>query len=174
MTSDHPDSARTCEERLAQKALFEIRPNAAFNDHSWPWLLGGLAVICLAIALRFAWLGYWMILPFAVLDVLLVWGVFRLVLRRGDYIEKVQVDSDWVTVRHVARAGSRRWKFSQPWVRVDLVSPAHRWYPHRLLVGARGQWVEIGTCLTDDERLSLASALRARFREFAERPGGTA
>ena len=40
-----------------------------------------------------------------------------------------------------------------------------RAYNRRLLIGSSGKWVEVGQCLTDEERESLANAVRTRIRQ---------
>ncbi len=147
---------------------FNIQPNGAIRRQGWRWLLLGLIVISLGLALRLAWLGFWMILPFTVLDLAIVILVIYLVRRRSSYIEKIRIGQDNVEIFHLERNNNRRWSFNLHWIRVDLKSPAHHWYPHRLLLGASGQWVEIGQCLTEEERFSLADAIRLEITRTKE------
>ena len=142
---------------------FVIRPNATFNTRSWPWMFGLLALICLSIAIRFAILGYWLILPFALLDIVAVGLILYLLMRRHAYVEKIRFDNDDLVVRHVQKNHRCSWRFPLHWVRVNLQSPEHRWYPYRLLIGSKGQWVEVGQCLTDSEKKSLAKALELQI-----------
>jgi len=139
---------------------FVIQPNAVYHGHGWLWPFALLTVICIGIGLRFAWLGYWMILPFAILDILAVGLIIRFVLRKSHYIEKISIDPQQLRIEHIQPNRNRSWKFPLYWTRVQLKSPNHRWYPHRLQFGYKGEWVEIGQCLTDSERKSLARAIR--------------
>lgn len=152
-------------------AKFVIRPNSAFNTQSWRWVFALLAVVCLGIALRFAMLGYWMILPFAILDILAVGLILLLTVRRLTYAEKIIITSESVTIRHVQRKNRHRWIFPLYWTQVRLEKPRHRWYAHRLLVGCKGKWIEVGQCLTEAERESLAKSLRGQILGLAHEPG---
>ncbi len=145
---------------------FVIRPNTAHHRTSWLWPYTLLVVICLGIALRFAWLGYWMILPFALLDMLAVGLVFKLLLDRSDYLEKLRIDERHLQIDHIQKNRNRQWRFPLHWVQVQLTTPDHRWYPRRLQLGYRGEWVEIGQCLTDDERTSLAESLVSEIKRW--------
>lgn len=156
---------------MSDGAEFMIRPNSAFNTRSWRWVFSLLAVVCLGIAVRFALLGYWMILPFALLDVLAVGLVLLVMARRSAYAEKIIITWQSVTIRHVQRKNRQRWTFPLYWTQVRLEKPRHRWYAHRLLVGCKGRWVEVGQCLTESERSSLATSLKNRISDFMPEPG---
>lgn len=144
----------------ATETEFLVRPNADFHRSSWKWVVALLAVVALSIALRFAWLGYWVVLPFAIIDIVAVTLIFLMLVRKSAYVEKIVVSQNDVKVHHIERNKNASWQFSLHWTQIELRAPRHRWYPHRLLLGSKGQWVEIGSCLTDEERQSLADALK--------------
>ncbi|MYB35684.1 MAG: DUF2244 domain-containing protein [Gammaproteobacteria bacterium] len=144
-------------------AHFVIRPNGSFNRQSTPLLYVLLAALCIGIALRFAFLGYWMILPFAVLDMAGVGLVLYLIKQNSAYRERVIVDRDHVVIRHVEKNNRRVWRFPVHWTQIRLDPPIYRWYLPRLLLGSRGKWVEIGQCLNQEERESLAGAIQAEI-----------
>jgi len=116
------------------------------------------------IALRLAWLGFWMVLPFTLLELGFLVAMVHLVKSKANYVEKVSVDNDQVTISHLEKNKDAEWSFPLYWSRVELRKPTHRWYPHRLLVGTSGRWVEIGQCLTDEERSGLADAIRLEIK----------
>ncbi len=142
---------------------FVIRPNGSLNRQHLPLLYVLLVVICLGIALRFAFLGYWMILPFAVVDMLGVGLVLYLINQNSAYRERVIVGRDHVVIRHVEKNNRQAWRFPIHWTQIRLDQPIHRWYLPRLLLGSKGKWVEIGQCLNGEERESLAKAIRTEI-----------
>ena len=150
---------------------FNIRPNAGFRRDNWKWLLAILIVVSLGIALRFAWLGFWVILPFTLVELGILVTLMELVKRRGNYIEKVTINEDSVEVFHLQVGNNKDWAFPLYWAKVDLKKPAHQWYPHKLLVGASGVWVEIGQCLTEEERIGLADAIQNEISRFKSAAG---
>ena len=150
---------------MSQPTEFVIRPNSAYNTHNWYWVFALLVLICVGIAVRFAWLGYWMILPFAILDVTAVGLILFLLGRRWSYVEKIRFQGDEVVIEHLERGKDQSWHFPLDWVRVELAAPSHRWYNRHLLIGSSGKWVEVGQCLTDAERESLAGALKQEIRQ---------
>ena len=161
-----------CPQSMNQPTEFVIRPNSAYNAKTWPWVFALLVLICVGIAARFAWLGYWMILPFAILDVTAVGLILFLLGRQGSYVEKISIRDDEVVIEHLQRGSERRWRFPLDWTRVELAGAGHHWYNRRLLIGSSGKWVEVGQCLTDAERESLADALKREIRNhLAANPG---
>lgn len=143
---------------------FNIKPNAGFQRDNWKWLLAILVIVSLLIALRFAWLGFWMILPFTLIELGILIVLMEMVKRRGSYVEKVTISHDSVEVFHLQSGNNKDWAFPLYWTRVELKKPSHQWYPHKLLVGASGVWIEIGQCLTDEERIGLADAIGSEIK----------
>ena len=101
-----------------------------------------------------------MVLPFTVLELGFLMAMVWLVKTRANYIEKVSIREGQVTIEHLQKNKDAEWSFPLYWSRVELRKPGHRWYPHRLLIGTSGKWVEIGQCLNEDERAGLADAIR--------------
>lgn len=145
-------------------AEFIIRPNSACNDGSWRWVFASLVVVALAIAIRFAALGLWMVVPFTLAEILAL-GLGLWVMLQRSYTEKVLVGDRVVEIRHLQKGANRVWQLPRRRTQVKICDrPSQlrgRWYPCRLILGHAGQWVEVGGCLTDPERRSLARALRA-------------
>ncbi len=151
------------EHDLLLPAQFVIQPNSALNRQHQPILYVLLVVICMGIALRLAFLGYWMVLPFAVLDMAGVGLVLYLITRNAAYRERIIVNRDYVVIRHVEKNNRQVWSFPVHWTQIRLEPPVYRWYLPRLLLGSKGKWVEIGRCLNQEERESLAKAIQAEI-----------
>lgn len=152
---------------------FIIQPNSACNDGSWRWVFASLTILAFAVAIRFAALGFWMILPFTVLEISALALALWIVRAQSATGEKVLIGDEVVEIRRFAsRAKGREksWRFPLGWTRLRVSRPAHRWYPRRLALGYAGEWVEIGRCLRDDERRSLAAALRRALNGFPPQP----
>lgn len=155
----------------SHQSEFVIRPNGSFHSRTGIWLIALLVIIALGIAMRFAILGYWLILPFALLDVMAVGTVFYLIIRQSEYVERVVVSESRVEIFHIQDNADAKWEFPLHWTQIRLERPRHRGYPARLLLGCRGKWVEIGSCLTDRERGTLTQALKDEFRRISAHPG---
>ena len=143
---------------------FHIRPNNSYHHTSWIWLLGGLGILSVGVAIRFALLGLWMILPFAILDLIAVAVLVQFSRHKSAFAEKVRITDDTVEIFHLQKNNDQRWSFPLYWTKVNLQAPEHHWYPNRLMLGASGKWVEIGQCLTDAERSALSLGIQDEIR----------
>jgi uncharacterized membrane protein len=144
----------------AAEPMFVIRPNCSLTWRGNLWLLAGLCTVSFGIAGAFAWLGLWLVLPFAGLEM----GVLALALYlcawRAQRIEVVRLDGDCVRIEVGHRQPEFRQKFDRHWVRVLLLPADTGHHRSRLLLRSHGRQLEIGACLPEEERRQLATALR--------------
>ncbi len=145
--------------------LFEVRPNRALNSRGWVVFFLSIFLLSLSLAVRVLFLGYWLVLPFVLVDMAALAGVFYMLYQRSNIVEQVIVSGDRLEVFHLEKGRNRQWAFPLHWVQVKLESPQHRWYPSRLLIGSHGKWVELASCLTDEERESLVTSIRGSVEE---------
>ncbi|HET6655042.1 MAG TPA: DUF2244 domain-containing protein [Gammaproteobacteria bacterium] len=131
-----------------------IAPNQSLSSLHLVELYGGGLLVSLAIATVLAWLGYWPILVFAVLEWLAIGGCVCVLLRAGRYREVVTITVDQVTVEKRDRERIASMSFQRHWASVERQGSSS-WYPSRLLIRSRGTQCEIGRCLTEDERRAL-------------------
>jgi uncharacterized membrane protein len=143
---------------------FELRPNQSLSRVEAKCLIGFVGCITLLIGGGFFWLGYTLVLPFSGLEAALVGGALWLCLKRGERREIVEISDDHITIsQHDARLRTQR--LPRAWARVEILRPPYRWYPSQLRVRSHGQAVELGSFLTEDERLRLAQTLRTALAE---------
>lgn len=114
--------------------------------------------VSIGIAAGFALLGAWLILPFAGVEMLVLWLAFRHVDRRAGDFERIAIAGDRVEIE-VCEAGRRqRHELNRCWAR--LVGGGGR-----LALRSHGREYEIGRYLNDEQR----GALR---REIGRHLGG--
>lgn len=109
-------------------------------------------------ALRTLAIGAWPVALFALADIVLVWGAFKLSYRSGRQFEEVTVTPAEVLIRKVSPAGRiHEHRFQTAWARLSLV--------HRdedvvnLSIGAHGKSIVLGAFLNPADRTSFAKAL---------------
>ncbi|OOG23102.1 hypothetical protein B1C78_12540 [Thioalkalivibrio denitrificans] len=137
-----------------------IRPNRSMSLVGNLIFIAVIAVMLGGIALLFALAGFWMVVPFAGLELLLIVAAVTIVARRGLITEVIEVTARAVTISVMGRRPRQRTRLPRHLARVILDPPPWRWHPSRLFVAARDVRVEVGGCLREDERRGLASALR--------------
>lgn len=131
--------------------------------------MGLVSLPTLGIAGYCAALGFWPVLPFAGLELTALAFALAVSMRRNAYREVVSFTSTQIVVEfglagHGARA---RAEVPRAWARAWLEPGEHRNDATRLMLGASGQRIEIGRCLTDAEKEQLVS----RFKSLLRAPG---
>jgi uncharacterized membrane protein len=143
--------------------VFQSRPNHSLTRPQ-KWLaFWSLAALSFATAIGFALVGYWLILPFAGLEIgLLAWAFGILCSHEGDY-ETLTIEGDVVVLEwHAGTRGERR-EMNRQWARVvcDCKAPGRNC---RLSVSSHGRETEVGQYLSDEARLQLAATLRSKLQ----------
>ena len=136
-----------------------IRPNCSLSWRGALKIYLVIALCCLGIGFAFATHGFWPVLPFAGLEVVVLGAAFYLCVTRSQTREVVTVNADIVTVEKGRQQPRERWECPRAWARVILEHSPIAWYPSRLAVAFHGQQVEIGRFLNEQERCELAEDL---------------
>lgn len=151
--------------RSAGAFVFHSRPHCSLTRTQERLFFWGLAGLCCGLAVGFSALGYWMVLPFAGIEVgLLAWALETLRCREDQY-ETLSIDGDEVKLEWcTGRQSSECREMNRQWVRVlcDCATPGRNC---RLSVSTHGRDTEVGHYLSDEARLQLAATLRNRLLE---------
>jgi uncharacterized membrane protein len=139
---------------------FLIRPNRSMTAKGMVLFVLLVGVGVFLIAMRFVLLGAWVILPFAVLEIGFLAAGFWLYERASRYRETIQLSRDSFLITQDGVNMRRSWRFNPHWVQVCLKLDPNDWYPSKLLIRSHGEQVEIGSCLTNQEREELSIAIK--------------
>lgn len=138
---------------------FMVRPNCSL---SWPGIVRfylGMVVVSFGIAGFFAVYGAWLVLPFAGLEMLVLGAALYSVARRCASWQLITIDTDTVNIYVSVADEMPVASFKRAWAKLDLQATENKWYPPRLTIRSHGKVVEIGRCLNEAERRSLANKL---------------
>ena len=147
---------------LAGAFVFHSRPRCSLTRAQERLVFWGLVGLCFGSAIGFAVLGYWLILPFAGLEIgLLAWALERLRSRESDY-ETLIIEGDAVMLEWSLGKRNGRREMNRQWARVvcDCSAPGRNCH---LSVSSHGRETEVGHYLSDEARLQLAATLRSRL-----------
>ncbi|MEZ5542258.1 MAG: DUF2244 domain-containing protein [Pseudomonadota bacterium] len=142
-----------------------IRPNQSLSWHGALWIYAVITTCLLGIGIVFAIHGYWPVLPFAGLEVLVLGAAFWLCHARSQIREVVTLSDERLMVEKGRTKPEQRWECPRAWARVIMERAPHAWYPSRLSVAFQGRRVEIGRFLNEMDRQSLALELQGAIRE---------
>ncbi len=147
----------------ARAFVFHSSPRSSLTRTQARLAFWALAGVSFGVAMAFAALGYWPILPFAGLEIgILAWAFDALRERERDF-ETLTIDGDAVVLewRHARQCGRR--EMNRQWMRVELdcAGPGRAC---RLRVRSHGRDTEVGQFLSDDARQQLAATLRSKLQ----------
>ena len=148
----------------------ELAPNCSLTPQSARWFVGGLAAVTFAVAGYFALRGLWPILPFAGLEIGLLWWAVRASMRAGERRELILITDDSVVIERRIDSELNRTVFARHWATVKLRDPPAAQHPSRLVIESHGRACEVGRFLTEEERLGLAGRLRQLVGRSSESP----
>jgi len=145
-------------------ASFVIRPNRSLPAAGLVLLFAALGALPLAIGIGFALAGIWMVLAFAVVEILLLGVLAWSLYRHIDDCELIVIEAD--RVRLLRRAGNResRHDFQRYWARVVLDRDPRS---SRLRIGSHGRYVDIASEVNELDRCNLAIELRRALQPHA-------
>lgn len=141
------------------------RRNCSMSSSGRVFVFGVLFSVSLGISTGFALLGAWLIMPFAGLEMLVLYWAFRYMERHAGDFERITICGDRLTVECAQIDEVRRYEFNRYWAQIAL-RPDPEGRGCRLTLRSHGREVEFGTFLIDSERMALAHQLRKELGRF--------
>jgi len=121
-----------------------------------------LFVVSVGIACAFAAAGAWLILPFAVIEMLVLFAAFSYVDRHAADYERIAIVGDKVQVEICEVGRARNYEFNRCWAQLLASRDGGR-----LALRSHGREVEIGRHRNDAQRLALAREIGSELRAEA-------
>jgi len=134
-----------------------LKRNCSISPAGLAGVFAALACVVVAIGAGFAFVGAWLVLPFAGLEVLLLGSAYVVYARRAADYERIELDSGRLTVEVGQAQKTSRYEMDACRARVRLEEE------RVLLLGAREQ-LELGRHLDADSRARFADELQKRLR----------
>lgn len=161
---------RTVEHCDAQSICFELRAHNALTPRGAWLFLATVSIGPMLTAGFCVWQGFWPVLPFAGLELLLLYVALRWSRRKGQQRQNISISQDFVTITSQLGVPQAKTRFPRHWTRVKLCGSRFRHLPTRLLIESSGQACEVGAFLTEDERRDLAKRLQELVGRMNESP----
>lgn len=111
-------------------------------------------------------IGAWPVVGFFGLDVLLIYGAFKLNYRAGRLCEIIEINEEELKVTRIDPKGhTKNWSFNRYWVRVEhAVDPDEEYQNRPLILTSHGRMLEIASFLSRDEKIEFSGVLRAALK----------
>jgi uncharacterized membrane protein len=144
---------------------FVIRPNSSLSWKGNIRIFTVAVIVILVIAALFSSKGLWLVIPFAGFEILVLGAALYACACKAAEREVIDIGPDRVVVERGRYEPSKRFEFVRAWARVRLDASASKSHPGRLLIGAHGNMIEIGSCLVEEERKGLANSLSRELKK---------
>ncbi|WP_138380846.1 DUF2244 domain-containing protein [Luteithermobacter gelatinilyticus] len=151
-----------------------LYPHRSLSPRGFVILMSLVALVSFSVGAFFFLRGAWPVFGFMGLDVLLIYGAFKLNYRSGNCVEQVRLAGDELLVRRIDHKGSEQsWSFNPYWVNVNLqyrAQDAATFREKHILVTSHGRGLFIGTFLTQQERREVLGELKKALRAYKTAP----
>jgi uncharacterized membrane protein len=148
----------------------EICPNCSLSVNGARAFFASACVAPLGMGTWFAWHGFWPVLPFAGLELVVLAWALHASLQRRFHRQRITVTASDVAIESASRLRHSRVVFPRHWAQVKLRRPAARLHPSRLTIESHGRQCELGSFLTEEERRGLALRLQRLIGRVNETP----
>ena len=136
-----------------------LYPHRSLSPTGFWILMACVSMVSFGAGLLFFLAGAWPVLGFLALDVLLIYGAFKLSYGAARMVETIALTEETLLVRRVNPHGRvRSWTFQPFWVRVTIDETAG--LDSHLVLSSHGHHVAVGDFLLHEERVALAKELR--------------
>lgn len=146
------------------------RPNNSLSAKDNVLLLLAIATVSLLIALGFAHMGAWLVLPFAGLEVLAFAYAFNYVYIHSKDFESITIESDSVVIEKRSDKKVTKTVFQRYWAQVsvrNVVSNGVFAGKTGLYISSHGKEVEFGGNLINDaQRVELAQVIKHKLKKI--------
>ena len=138
----------------------ELRPNPAMPAFERAVVMGLLAVVMLSMALVYVRLGFWPILPFAAIELGLLYWALSVSARRAKARDVIDCNPVELSVHRHRGSAQETVTMPAPWARLEWQPGLRHWHPSRLFLCSGSTRVQLGGFLLEDERQHLARLIR--------------
>lgn len=135
-----------------------LLPHRSLGRKGFIILMGGISAVSFATGLAFYSIGAWPVLGFFGLDILLIYGAFRLNYRAARIYETIELSLDELRLTRVLPSGrAQSWSFNPYWVRLEL--DEHETRASLMRLRSHGRALTFGNFLSNDEKRGFVKEL---------------
>ena len=146
------------EETTENNFLIEISPNYSLRGWSRVIFLGSLAFICLAIGVFFLIMGAALILPFAGLEVIIVFICFYISFRWSQQKEIIHISNDKIKLEKGRLIKEKSWEEYRSFVVLEVEMDHYN--SNQFCFQSKGKRFYFGSFLNEEDKLILKNELK--------------
>ncbi len=154
---------------VSASLTIRLAPHCSLSPRGALYFYASACATSFGVAGLMALRGWWAVLPFAGLEMLLLGAVLWHSQRRRHHVEVITLTDERIEIGSQL-AGKRPVVFPRHWAQVKLRRAASPLHPSRLLIMSHGRSLEVGSFLTEEERRGLAGRLQRAVGRVDESP----
>jgi uncharacterized membrane protein len=147
-----------------------LAPNCSLSVSGARIFFAATCLFSLTFALIFVLRGFWPVLLFWALEMLALGVALHASMQRRNYSQTVLITDSRISLVTRSRHGEAKQEFARHWAKVKLRSPPRRLGSSRLTIESHGRAYEVGSFLTEEDRLGLAERLGRLIGGMNESP----
>jgi uncharacterized membrane protein len=147
-----------------------LAPNCSLKPAGAVRFFVATCLFSLGLTLFFVFQGFWPVLPFWALEMMLLGLALHASMRQGKFTQTVTITESQISLVTRSRRGVVKQEFARHWAKVRLRSPQRRHDSSRLTIESHGRAYEVGSFLTEEDRCRLAERLRCLVGGMNESP----
>ena len=141
-------------------AQIVLRPNRSWTWQANVYLVFSLMLISLTIGSVLTYQGYWLVLPFTVLEMCILLGCLYYCVRRTHITEVLTFSQHELVFERGVNKPTQRFALERYFARFFVKPARHPWYDKTLALRCRGLELEVGNFLILEEKDDLIRHLR--------------
>ena len=155
--------------QATQVGTLVLRPNQSMTWRATLYFIGLLALVSLTIAVSFTAQGYWLILPFTLIELIAISACFYYLLQRSQRQQVIEFFTDAVHISSGRRAPETAHVCERYFTKIFVKPARHAWYAPKVLLKHKQDTVELGEFLTANEKQELIRHLHRLVQLANER-----
>jgi uncharacterized membrane protein len=137
----------------------ELAPNCSLTLPGARLFFGATCLFSLSFALFFVLQGFWPVLLFWAVEMLVLGLALHASMQRRHYTQTVLISEARISLVTRSQHGEAKQEFARHWAKVRLRAPPRRSGNSRLTIESHGRAYEVGSFLTEEDRCELAERL---------------
>jgi len=154
----------------AERQIFVVKGTPSLSWRGNVIVALSVGAVGVLFGLGMALQGYWVVLPFAGLETIVVWVSLRAVWRRLERREVITICNQSIRVEWGRKAPERSVEYNRHWARLEFDLPDSPFETGTLRLRCHGRSAVLGSALGREEKTqlhaTLASSLSARARQM--------
>ena len=138
---------------------FDLAPHCSLSARGALLFFASVCLATFGVAGVATVLGYWPVLPFAGLEMLLLGWALHANMQRRFEREHIEISENEVVIEY-SKGMPQRVVFPRHWAQVKIRRPKSPLHRGQLVIESQGRGYEVGKFLTEEERRQLAAELR--------------